>query len=59
VFRRRAAAEPLPTIRGPLDVQAEGVDEGLSATVLNVDAACVHVTVGRTADGSDWTRARN
>ncbi|SEP02438.1 flagellar brake protein [Trujillonella endophytica] len=40
-----------PTVREIVDVQAEGVDEGATATVLDVAGGTVHVTVARTMSG--------
>lgn len=52
MFRRRTtAAEPLPAVRARLDVQADGLDEALRATVLAVDATTLQVTAGRTPTG--------
>lgn len=52
MFRRRTAvAESLPSVRQRLDVQAAGVDEALTVTVVAVDAGTLHVTVGRTPTG--------
>jgi hypothetical protein len=40
-----------PSVREIVDVQAEGVDEGATATVLDVVDDLVHVTVARTTSG--------
>jgi hypothetical protein len=40
-----------PSVREIVDVQTEGVDEGATATVLEVDGDTLHVTVARTATG--------